>query len=92
MFSKALNFRAIKTGLIWERVNPLPLRQFLDFSKFKGIADNKSKLEEMEVSIIDGVENIVGNGEMACFVQFLLFPQCFQRPSAAEVSKGVTVW
>ena len=35
------------------------------------------------------VENIVANGEIACFEQFLLFPQCFQKQSAAEASESV---
>ena len=29
------------------------------------------------------VENIVGKGENAVYQHFLLFPQCFQRPSVS---------
>ena len=38
------------------------------------------------------VENSVGKGEIACYEQFLLFPQCFQKACFPEASKGVIVW
>ena len=38
------------------------------------------------------VENIVGKGEIACYEQFLLFPQCFQKACFPRASKGVIVW
>ena len=38
------------------------------------------------------VENIVANGEIARFEQFLLLPQCFQKSSAADVSKCIFKW
>ena len=31
-------------------------------------------------------------GEIACYEQFLLFPQCFQEACFPGVSKGVIVW
>ena len=34
----------------------------------------------MGIQLSDCVENIVGNGEIACYKQFLLFPQCFKSP------------
>ena len=34
----------------------------------------------------------VGKGEIACYEQFLLFPQCFQKARFPEVSKGAIVW
>ena len=37
------------------------------------------------------VENIVAKGEIA-YEQFLLLPQCFQKLSAADASKGVYKW
>ena len=33
------------------------------------------------------VENIVGKGEIACYEQFLLCPQCFQKLSVLDASK-----
>ena len=38
------------------------------------------------------VENTVGKGEIACYKQFLLFPQCFQKACFLGASKGVIVW
>ena len=38
------------------------------------------------------VENTVGKGEIACYKQFLLFPQCFQKACFPGASKGVIVW
>ena len=31
------------------------------------------------------VENTVGNGEIACYEQFLVFPQRFQKTSTADM-------
>ena len=38
------------------------------------------------------VENTVGKGEIACYEQLLLFPQCFQKTCFPGASKGVIVW
>ena len=34
----------------------------------------------------------MGKGEIACYEQFLLFPQCFQKACFRGASKGVIVW
>ena len=34
----------------------------------------------------------MGKGEIACYEQFLLFPQCFQKACFPGGSKGVIVW
>ena len=31
------------------------------------------------------VENTEGKGEIACYEQFLLFPQCFQKTCTADM-------
>ena len=41
----------------------------------------------MKIQLSDLVENIVGKEEIACYDQFLLFPQCFQKLSVVDVSK-----
>ena len=41
----------------------------------------------MRIQLSDGVENIVGKGEIAQYEQFLLFPQCFQMLSFVDVLK-----
>ena len=43
--------------------------------------------DKMGIKLSDRVENIVGKGEIARHKQFLLFPQCFQKRSAADASK-----
>ena len=53
---------------------------------------NNFKLDENGRKLSKWVENTVGKGEIACYEQFLLFPQCFQKPSLAGASKGVIVW
>ena len=37
-------------------------------------------------------ENIVGKGENAGYQHFLLFPQCFEKASFPDTSKGVIGW
>ena len=38
------------------------------------------------------VENTLGKGEISCYKQFLLFPQCCQKACFPGASKGVIVW
>ena len=38
------------------------------------------------------LENAVGKGKIACYEQFLLVPQCFQKSCFPGASKGVIVW
>ena len=46
----------------------------------------------MIISVFDTVENNVGKGENAGYQHFLLFPQCFDKASVPDTSKGVIVW
>ena len=46
----------------------------------------------MTISVFERVENIVGKGENAGYQHFLLFPQCFEKASFPDTSKGVIVW
>ena len=46
----------------------------------------------MIISVFDRVENIVGKGENAGYQHFLFFPQCFEKASFQDSSKGVIVW
>ena len=41
----------------------------------------------MGTQLSDLAENIVGKEEIACYEQFLLFPQCFQKLSVVNVSQ-----
>ena len=46
----------------------------------------------MMISLSDRVENIVGEGKNAGHQHFLLFPQCFQKPSFSGSLKVGIVW
>ena len=45
----------------------------------------------MIIFVFNRVENIVGKGENAGNQHFLLFPQCFEKASFPDTSKGVIV-
>ena len=44
------------------------------------------------ISVFDRVEKIVRKGENAGYQHFLLFPQCFEKASFPDTSKGVIMW
>ena len=44
------------------------------------------------LKLLEGVENIVANGEIARFEQFLLLSQCFQKSTDVEASECVYMW
>ena len=50
----------------------------------KEFADDKFKFDKNCRKFSKKVENTVGKGEIACYKQFLLFPQCFQETSTAD--------
>ena len=58
----------------------------------KEFADDNFKFDENGGKLSKRVENIVGKGEIACYEQFLFFPQCFQKACFPGASKGVIVW
>ena len=60
-----------------------PKRQILDSSKLIEFADDNLKFNESSRKISKWIENAVGEGEIARYEQFLLFPQCFQKSYAA---------
>ena len=72
--------------------NPLPDDKVLDSSKLKEFADDNFKFDENERKLSKQVENSVGEGEIARYEQFLLFPQCFQKACFPGASRGVIVW
>ena len=73
-------------------LNPLPDDKILNRSNLKQSADDNFKFDENSRKFSKLVENTVGNGEIARYEQFLLFPQCFQKACFLEASKGVIVW
>ena len=46
----------------------------------------------MIIPVFDRVRNIMGKGQNAGYLHFLLFPQWFEKASFPDVSKGVIVW
>ena len=68
---------------------PITRRQILDSSKLKQFADDNFKFDENGRKLSKQVENTVGKGEIACYKQFLLYPQCFQKACFPGASKGV---
>ena len=86
LFSTASCFQVVKTWdcvaqgyIIW--VNWFPN------DKLKAFADNKFNVATMMISLFDLVENTVGKGENAGCQHFLLFLQCFPKPSSVESLK-----
>ena len=60
----------------------LPNDKILDENKLKSICGRQiTFFFEMMISIFDRIENTVGEGENAGYQHFLLFPQCFSKPS-----------
>ena len=58
----------------------------------KAFADNKLHVFKMMISLFDSLENTVGKGENAGYQHFLLFPQCFPKPSPLWLLKVGIVW
>ena len=68
-------------GLICLSPNSLAYDKISDYSKFNAFAANKINLTENLKIALKRAENIVGKGENAGGQHFLLFLQCFQKPS-----------
>ena len=60
--------------------------------KLKAFADGTFNLVRMLISLLDRVANTVGKGENAGYQHFLLFPQCFPKPSSLGSLKVGIVW
>ena len=61
--------------------------QILGSSDWAANKDMMSKVWTNGVQLSDLVENIVRKGEIACYEQFLLFPQRFQELTDVDKSK-----
>ena len=63
----------------------LTLSQMTYFRPFQTeFADINFKFDENGRKFSKRLENTVGIGEIACYEQFLLFPQCFQKTCTAD--------
>ena len=61
-------------------------------NKLKEFADDNFKWDDNGRKFYKWVENTVQKGEIACYEQFLLFPQCFQKACTADTEKPGLVW
>ena len=77
--SKTLLFGEIKTT-----VNLFPNDKFWTGPNRKSLHTSISSLMKMAEISMNGLENTVGKEEIACYEQFLLFPQCFQKTCTAD--------
>ena len=73
-------------------LNPLPNDKIFDLTKLKALADDKLKVAKMMISLFDRVENTVEKGENAGYQHFLLFPECFPKPSSLGSFIVAIVW
>ena len=73
-------------------VDPLSNDKFLDMPKLKVFADDILNVANMTISLYDRAENTLGKGENADYQHFLLFPQCFPKPSLFGSLKAGIVW
>ena len=73
-------------------VNSLPNNKILDWFNLKAFADEKMNLNKKLKLVLQRVENIAGKGENADNQHFLLFPECFQKPSLSGLLKDGIVW
>ena len=64
-------------------INTLPNDKILAQSKLRALGDDKVNVNEKLKFVLGRAENILGKGENVFFQHFLLFPQCFQKPSTS---------
>ena len=69
--------------MVASALNPFPNDKFLT-SKSKEFTDDYFEFDENSRKFSKREENAVGKGEIARYEQFLLFPQCFQKPCIAD--------
>ena len=55
--------------------------------RLKKSAEDNFKFDEIGRKFSKWIGNTAGKGEIACYEQFLLFPQCFQKTFAANKKK-----
>ena len=71
-------------------VNPFPHNKILDQTKLKSFADNKYNKND-HFFLLKSRKHC-GKWRNCLYKQFLLFPQCLQKVSFPDPSKGVIVW
>ena len=64
----------------------LTLSQTTKFRLFQTerVCRQQFQIRRKGINLFKQVENTVEKGEISCYEQFLLFPQCFQKTCAAD--------
>ena len=88
IFHKSLWFNlriiCVKNPSPLHQKKTFPRQQILHSSKLKDFADDNFRFAESGQKFSKRVENTVGKGEIACYEEFLVFPQCFQKIYTAD--------
>ena len=92
VFKRLVSQGRQKVSLCGNGLTGYQTAEFFTCPKLEAFADDKIIVAETVISLCDGVENIVGKGENAEGQHFLLFPQCFQKPSLSGSLKVWIVW
>ena len=82
---KENNGKTHKCSSTWKEFNSLTNDKILDMNELKAFADDKLNVDKMTISLYGRVENTVGKGGNAGYQHFLLFPQCFPKPSLGSL-------
>ena len=75
-FPQLYIFSESKCGIMWYWINSLTNDKFVDMSKFKTFASDKSKVVQTAEFVPNRVENNVGKGVNTDHQHFLLFQDC----------------
>ena len=82
----------LSLDVLEEKIRSLLKDKILDVANLKAFADKKLNVAKATISVLDIVETMVGKGKNAGYQHFLLFPQCFPKPSSLELLKVGIVW
>ena len=61
-------------------------------TKLKAFAEDELNVANKTIFLFDRAENTVEKGENADYQHFLLFPQCFPKPTSLGSLKVGIVW
>ena len=78
--------------MVFNFINSLPKDKFLERSKLKAFADDKINVNQKQKFFLGWIESTAEKGENAGYHHFLLFPQCFPKPSSLGSLKVGIVW
>ena len=81
LFVNGFNLVEIKNLLFQKK---LTIPQTINFNLFETDIVCRQQFDENSIKFAKCVENKVGKGEIACYEQFLLFPQCFQKTCTVD--------